>query len=97
MSRCSRPRSSSTKRPPKREEMLTVAELAGLWHGDDLSAGFQHGELVVAICEQARPRDVTCLLRLLYPSVAPNLVEEEARVIVEDGFRVWRLREKLAA
>lgn len=72
--------------------MADLDTLVGLWQGDDLTTGYQHPELVIAVCEQVQPANRSTVLRLLYPDTAPGEVDEFARRIVAEGFRVWKLR-----
>jgi len=69
--------------------MVTVEQLLELWHGDHLSDGYVHINLVYEICRQARPANSLRARQLFYqPYMLPEIEGDVLRVI-DRGYKRW--------
>ena len=84
---------------------LSVGELALLFRGDELTDGYPHVNLVVAICEQVQPASPHQLFCVMYgvpeegPVAAQLVAELDENVVrtIDAGYELWRRLEQRAA
>ena len=76
---------------------LSSFELVGLWHGDAEVTGYMHPEIVVAVCEKSQPANVDVVFARFYPKIVRAQVDEDAALILEHGYSVWKERKRRAA
>lgn len=74
----------------------SLEDLLSLWHGDRDSAGYWSAELVVAVCEHTQPTTTAAVRDVIFPGVPLQDLPDGAASLVEEGFRIWRLRRGIA-
>jgi hypothetical protein len=85
--------------------VVSVAELALLFSGDEDSAGYPHVNLVLAICDQIHPASAHQLMCVMYgvpeegPQSAELVVSLDEHVVrtIDAGYRIWTRWERQAA
>lgn len=74
---------------PDRERPLDADDLIGLWHGDEHSTGYHHGQIVFAVLRKRRFANIDLLRSRFYPSRSAAEVPDEDMRLLQDCFDVW--------
>ena len=64
-------------------------ELAALFRGDDLSCGYAHRSLIVALCRSWKPVNEGSLRQKLYPKLGEEDIDSVALEELRAGFKQW--------
>lgn len=75
---------------------LDLSEILALWHGDQDSLGYWSAELVVAVCQHTQPINQLVLEQRIFPGIPSSDLDEHAKKIIGEGYRIWRLRRGIA-
>lgn len=70
-------------------EAVDVHDLASMFAGDDLAAGYPTATLVEEICRRTRPENVSEVRRLIYPFTPVAEVPKQARCAIAVGYTDW--------